>query len=226
MSAKRENPLINIGCNVIIPSVIMTKFSDEASLGQKWGLIIALLFPLLYGLWDWFRAKKLNFFSGVGLFSILTTGGIGLFKLDRNWMIVKETAIPLIFGVVVVACEFWGKSLVRLFFSQILNLEKIDSAFKERGEQTTLSRILSRSSYMLGGTFFLSAVLNFILAVMILKGNPGSVEFNKSLGKMTALSFPVISLPLMIITGFILWSLFRTITQRTSLSIEDLLLKP
>ena len=125
----------------------------------------------------------------------------------------------------VVVCEWWGRSLVRLFFAQIIDLEKIESAFKEKGDPATLARSLSRSSYMLGGTFFLSAILNFVLAAMILEGNPGSVEFNKSLGKMTALSFPVISVPLMIATGFILWSLFRTITQKTHLTAEELLLK-
>ena len=222
MSVKQENPLLNIGCNVIIPSIIMTKFSDEAWLGQVWGLIIALLFPLVYGLWDWFRLKKLNFFSGVGLFSILVTGVIGLGKLDRNWMIVKETAIPLLFGIVVVVSQWWGRSLVSIFFAQIIDLEKISTAFKEKGDQVTLEKILSRASYMLGGTFFISAVLNFLLAVFILKGEPGSVEFNKSLGKMTALSFPVISLPLMVITGFILWSFFRVINQKTHLTMESL----
>ena len=223
MAAKQESPLLNIGCNVVIPSIIMTKFSDEAWLGQVWGLIIALLFPLVYGLWDWFRLKKLNFFSGIGLFSILLTGVIGLGKLDRNWMIVKETAIPLIFGIVVIAFELWGRSLVRLFFEQIIDLKKIDAAFKEKGDHTTLNKTLSRASYMLGGTFFISAILNFVLAVYILEGSPGSVEFNKSLGKMTALSFPVISLPLMIITGLILWSFFRVITQKTHLTMETLI---
>ena len=223
MSAKQENPLLNIGCNVVIPSIIMTKFSDEAWLGQMWGLIVALLFPLVYGLWDWFRLKKLNFFSGIGLFSILLTGVIGLGKLDRNWMIVKETAIPLIFGIVVVLFEWWGRSLVRIFFEQIIDLKKIDSAFQEKGDGATLNKTLSRASYMLGGTFFISAALNFFLALYILEGEPGSVEFNKSLGKMTALSFPVISLPLMIITGFILWSFFRKITRETHLTMEALM---
>ena len=225
MSAKRENPLVNIGCNVIIPSIIMTKFSDKTSLGEVWGLVIALLFPLLYGLWDWIRAKKLNFFSGLGLFSILATGGIGLFKLDRNWMIFKETAIPLAFGIVVVVCQWWERSLVRLFFVQILDFEKIERAFREKGDHSTLDRALSRSSYMLGGTFFLSAALNFILAAMILKGDPGSTEFTKSLGKMTALSYPVIALPLMVITGLIMWFLFRTITKKTHLTLDELILK-
>ena len=223
MSAKRENPLINVGCNVIIPSVIMTKFSDDAWLGQMWGLIIALLFPLIYGLWDWLRLKKLNFFSAVGLFSILLTGVIGLGQLDRNWMIVKETAIPLVFGIVVVGCELSGRSLIRLLFAQVLDLEKVDTAFREKGQHTTLQKTLSFSSYMMGGTFFLSAVLNFVLATLILKGDPGSVEFNKSLGKMTALSFPVISLPLMVISGFIMWYLFRTITRITHLRFEELI---
>ena len=95
----KENPLINIGLNVIIPSVIMTKFSNADYLGPVWGLVVALAFPISYGLWDFLSKGKTNFFSLLGLFSVLMTGGIGLLKLDKNWMVVKETAIPALMGI-------------------------------------------------------------------------------------------------------------------------------
>ena len=49
---KKENMLLNIGCNVIIPSLIMTKLSKPEYLGQVYGLVVALLFPFTYGVID------------------------------------------------------------------------------------------------------------------------------------------------------------------------------
>jgi intracellular septation protein A len=218
--SEKENPLINIGINVVIPSVIMTKFSSAEYLGQVYGLVVALLFPLLYGIWDLVRIKKINFFSGIGLFSILVTGGIGLLSLDRNWMIVKETAIPLIMGLAVIISEFTGHSLAKTFLGQMLNMDLLKSEFEKENQTKQLEKLFKVSSYLLGSTFFISAILNYVLAEMILVGQPGTVEFNESLGKMTALSFPVISVPMMIMVGFIMFYLFKTIKKSTNLEIE------
>lgn len=220
---KKENPFINLAVNVVIPSVILTKFSSDAHLGQFWGLIIALMFPIGYGVFDFITRKKFNFFSGLGLFSVLMTGGIGLFKLDKDWMVIKETAIPLLMGCVVVGSQFFGIPLVRGFLSQVLDIDKIDLCFKENGHESLFETKLKISSFMLGGTFFISAILNYVLAVEILVGEPGSVEFNESLGKMTALSFPVISIPMVIMVGMIMFYLFNSVKKFTDLDIESVL---
>lgn len=219
----RENPIINISLNVIIPSVIMTKFSTEKYLGEVWGLVIALAFPLSYGLWDYVKRKKMNFFSGLGLFSVLMTGGIGLMKLDRQWMIIKETAVPLIMGIAVLISSLMKKPFVRMFLNQIMDLDKIDQAFEEKGHNDEFEDKMVSSNYFLAGTFFLSAVLNYVLAVMILKGEPGTVEFNQSLGRMTLLSFPVITVPMMAMVMGIIYFLINSIKKHTDLDIEDVI---
>lgn len=70
---------------------------------------------------------------------------------------------------------------------------------------------------------FLSALLNYILAVVLLTAEPGSVEFNQQLGKMTALSFPVISLPLMFVLTADLFYIFRGIKRLTGMPLEEIL---
>lgn len=220
--AKKDNFLLNIGCNVIIPSVIMTKYSTPETLGQVRGLLIALAFPLCYGLFDLIQKKKVNFFSALGLFSILITGGIGLLSLDKNWMIVKETAIPALMGIAVFISQKTETPIVKTFLNQMLDLDKIKDAFKDKNLEDDFEKTLSRSSIFLGCTFFVSAILNFVLAVIILKGQPGSVEFNESLGKMTALSFPVITIPMMIMVSLIMMYLFKGIKNKTDLEIESI----
>lgn len=220
---KKENMLLNIGCNVIIPSLIMTKLSKPEYLGQVYGLVVALLFPFTYGVIDLIKKKKINFFSALGLFSILMTGGIGLLKLNRDWMVIKETAIPTLIGIIVLISQFTGKPFVQTFLGQILDLDKIRSAYEEKSLVHDFNKILSNSSYLLCSTFFVSGILNYVLADYILKGAPGSTEFNESLGKMTAMSVPVITVPMMLMVGFIMYYLFKNIKKTTDLDFESFL---
>jgi hypothetical protein len=220
---KKENPIINIGVNVIIPSVIMTKFSNADYLGPVWGLVVALAFPISYGLWDFVSKGKTNFFSLLGLFSVLMTGGIGLMRLDKTWMVVKETAIPAVMGIGVLVSAMMGKPLVRLFLDQIMDIPKIDEAFKSKGHDQLFEKNMKLSNTLLAGTFFLSAVLNFVLAVYILEGETGSEQFNESLGKMTLLSFPVITVPMMAMVMGIIFFLINSIKRNTDLELEDVI---
>lgn len=218
---KKENPLFNIGFNLIIPTVIMMKFSGDEHLGQVYGLVTALAFPLLYGIYDLLGAGKVNVFSLLGLLSILMTGGIGLLKVDRTWMIVKETAFPLVMGLFVVGSEWFGKPIVRKVINQMIDLDKVREVYVEVDQEEHFDKRLKVSSYLLGSTFFISALLNFLLAFFVLKGQPGSEEFVNSLGKMTGLSFPVIALPMMVMVGCILFYLFNGIKKETNVELES-----
>ncbi len=203
----------------------MAKFSDPEHLGPFLGLVIALIFPLSYGLFDLISRKKYNIFSLLGLISILLTGGIGLFQLSRNWMIVKETLIPLLFGVATFISNHTRYPLLKIFFKEIFDFDKIDKAFVKNGHQGLFDSKLRLSSHFLAATFFISATLNYFLAVFILAGDPGTTEFNESLGKMTALSFPVITVPMAIMTGCLLFYLCNSIKKATSLDIENFIKK-
>ena len=218
---KNENAWLNIFLNVIIPALILTKLSDPQYLGQVWALIVALAFPILYGAYDYITRKKHNFFSALGLISVLLTGGIGLMELNKGWMVAKETAIPALMGLAVFISQYTKFPLVKTFLNQILDLDKIKLTFEEQNAGEKFQTVLKNSTLWLSLSFFISAALNYVLAVKILVGEPGSVEFNESLGKMTALSFPVISLPMMVIVGLIMFYLFREIKKTTGLEFED-----
>lgn len=221
--AKKENAFLNFGCNLVIPTIIMMKFSSEEYLGQVYGLIVALAFPLFYGLFDLFSAGKVNVFSILGLVSILMTGGIGLLKLDRTWMIVKETAFPLVMGICVFVSEVMKKPLLRSILDKMIDLDKVREVYRNENKEEHFEKRLTKSSYLLCSTFFISALLNFLLAYFVLKGEPGSEEYVNSLGKMTGLSFPVIALPMTIMVGCILYYLLNGIKKETNVEIESFL---
>ena len=75
---------------------------------------------------------------------------------------------------------------------------------------------------MVAGSFFLSSALNYILAKVVLVSQPGTVEFTEELGKMTALSFPIIAVPSTLVLMGTLFYLLRHIQKLTHLKLEDI----
>ena len=60
---KQESLLINLAFNLLVPTLVLTKLSGEDFLGIKLAIVVALAFPIVYGLHDFFTRGKLNFFS-------------------------------------------------------------------------------------------------------------------------------------------------------------------
>ncbi len=196
---QRENPLLSILMNIVIPVIILMRFSGEEWLGPVNGLLVALAFPLVYGVFDFSQRRTFNFLPIVGIVGILLTGGIGLLKLDPKWIAVKEAAIPLVIGLVVLGSLKTRFSLLTMLLNQVIDSAAVNAALDARGTRPEYSKRLVTATYIVASSFFLSATLNYFLARLVVVSQPGSTAFNEELGKMTALSFPVISVPAIII---------------------------
>lgn len=227
-STKKENFLLNIALNIVIPTVILSKFSGEAHLGVKGGLIVALAFPIIFGIMDFFRAKKINAFSALGVVSILLTGGISLLELDPKYIAIKEATIPAILGLATLISLKTRYPLVKtlLFNEKIMRTDKIHDALVQAGNTLKFEKTLIKASYMIAGSFMLSSILNYVLAKVLLVSAPGTEAFNAELGKMTAYSYVVIALPSMAVLASALFYLFRSVTKLTGLPLEDVFVDP
>lgn len=223
--AHKPRPMVDMIVSIIIPSVILMKFSGDDGLGVTGGLIAALAFPLSWGLFELVKYKKFNFISILGLISVLLTGGIGLFKLDPQWLAVKEAAIPGIIGLAVLASTFTRYPLIRtlIYNPSIMDVDKIKQVLIERGNHDAFEARLLKVTYLLSGTFFFSSVMNYILAKWIVSSPAGSVAFNEELGQLALLSYPMIAIPSMLMMAGILYYLWRTISGMTGLSLEAVL---
>jgi len=221
----QPRPMIDLMVSIIIPSVILMKFSGEDGLGATGGLITALAFPLGWGMFELVKYKKINIISVMGLISVLLTGGIGLFKLDPQWLAIKEAAIPGIIGLIILASTYTRYPLIKtmIYNPSIMNVEKIKQILIERGNHKEFEARLLRVTYLLSGTFFFSSILNYILAKWIVSSPAGSVAFNKELGQLALLSYPVIAVPSMLMMAGILYYLWRSINGMTGLSMEAIL---
>ncbi len=221
---KRENLILNLIFNIALPTLILTKFSGEKTLGPVYGLIVALVFPLGYGLWDFVQRRQANFISIIGFTSVLLTGGLGLMKVGPMGFAIKEAALPLIIGVFVLISQGTKRPLVKtiLLNDQILDLPRVDAALEQRGNRAGLDLLLKRASYALAGSFVISAALNFGLARYVLKSPPATEAFNAELARMQVLNWPVIALPSMVILMVILWKLIAGIGKLTGLTTDEI----
>lgn len=227
-TAKRENLWLNLACNAILPGILLTKLSKDHVLGPVWGLVVSLMLPLGYGVYDLVSRRKWNVLSILGFVSILTTGVLGLMKTSPFWFAVKEAAFPIIIGLAIPLSLKTRQPLVRtmLYNDQVINTEKVHQALESRGNVQAFEKLLVQASWMLSLAFTISAVLNFVLARWIITEPSGSPEFNAQLGKMNWISWPVIVLPMMAMLMFALLRLLKGVEALSGLKGEDVFHQP
>lgn len=213
----------NLAFNIIIPVVILTRFSGEDSLGPAWSIVLALSFPIGYGLWDLKGSGKINPFSVLGIVSVVLTGGISLLELDPQYIAIKEAAIPGIIGLAVLGSQHTRFPLVKTLIlnGQVIRVDDLYAALAARGNTAAFGQRMAQASYIVAASFFMSSVLNYVLATVILVSPPGTPEYTAELGRMTALSYPVIAIPSMIVLMTAIWFVFSSIKRLTGHRLES-----
>jgi len=201
------------------------RLSGEDKLGPTGALIFALSFPILWGLYDLFKNGTRNYVAILGVVSVLLTGGIGLLKLDAQWLAVKEAAIPLTIGVGVLVANYLGFPVIRklLYNDNVMRVDRIQTALQSNNTESEFDSSLSRANILFACTFFFSAIANYILAKTIVTSDSGTEAFNNELGRMTLLSYPVIAIPSMIMMFAIFYYIWRTINRLTGLKLEQVI---
>lgn len=222
---KSSGFLINLMFNIVIPTLILSKLSEDHQLGPIWALVAALAFPLGFGLWELQQSKKVNFLSVLGVISVLLTGGISLLQLDPAYIAIKEAAVPGIIALVVLISQRSKYPLVKkiLLNDELMDLTKLEASLKANNAEQLFAAKLQNCAYLVAGSFVVSSILNYGLAKYLLVSAPGTAAFNEELAQMTALSYPVIALPCTIMLMVAIWYLFSQIGKVTGESIESFL---
>ena len=215
--------MLNLLITVILPIIILTRFSSEDSLGPDRALALALALPIGYALIELFRTRRVSASPIIGIVSVLLTGGFRLLDIPPEWFAVKEAAIPAILALAILVSAWIGRPLARIFLDQILDRERIDTALAEHGTTYEYEQRTAIATYLLAGAFVLSAILNFVLARIVVTSDPGTDAFNSELGRMTALSYPVITIPVMIVLFITILYVFNTVGKLTGLEMEDMM---
>ena len=145
--SRRENPLVSLAVNIVIPVIILVRFSGEDQLGPVNGLLLALAFPVVYGLYDFIARRGFNPYSMLGFVSVLLTGGIGLLKLPVEWLAIKEAAIPFILCLAVVVSMRTPYPLVKTIMHKVISVERVYEALDRRPERGGV-RAAGRSGHL------------------------------------------------------------------------------
>jgi len=221
----KPRPWVDLLVSIIIPSVILMKFSGDEHLGSVNALLIGLAFPLGWGLFELIRYHKKNFIALLGLVSVGLTGGIGLLEIDAQWLAVKEAAIPAIIGLAVLISTKTRYPLVRtlLYNPNLLDVNKIQAALESNNQVDEFDKRLLNATYFFSGTFLFSSIMNYVLARWIVTSPSGTQAFNEELGRMTLLSYPMIAIPSTVMMMCIFYYLWRTIRRLTGFTLEEVM---
>ncbi len=221
---KNENLLASVVCNIVLPALVLGNLSGPHRLGPAGALVLALVFPVGYGAYDFYRRRKANLISIISFVGVLLTGGLGLLKLDGFWFAVKDAAISSLIGLAVLFSVRSREPLVKAIFCNetVMDLPRVEAALRERGHETDFRRLLQRCTLLVAAAFFVSAVLGYALARYLLRSPSGTPEFNAELAKMHWFSWPIIVVPCMVLMMVALWRLVVGLKKLTGLTTDEI----
>jgi len=221
----KGNPLIEIAVTILVPAIILMQLSGEHRLGAAGALMLALAFPIGWGLWEGATRRKMSWLALLGVISTLLTGGIGLLQLDPKWLAIKEAAVPALIGLAVLGSNWTRWPLIRIlvFNPTLFDVPKVERALESRGTVVPFEMRLRTGTLLLAGTFFFSAAMNYVMARWIVTSPAGTEAFNEELGRLTLLSYPFIAVPSMVMMMGLMYWLARSAKQLTGLPIGDML---
>lgn len=230
---KQENVFISLLCNLILPVLILQKGSKLGFEGASTlSLVIALAFPFIYGLVDYIKNRNKNIISILGVVNIFITGIFAIAQLEGQWFALKEAAIPFLLGIGVIISIKLKKPFMQflLFQSGAFKKELLEQKIAENNNQVAFEKQMNYSTYLLSASFFLSSLLNYVLALRIfilidtkLTREQQKEVLNMQIADMNWMGMLVISVPLLFFLAFILWDFFRSIRKLSGLTIEDLI---
>jgi hypothetical protein len=256
MPAKKpaeEHPLANILINVLIPVLALSFLSKDPALQQEIGrtprfwhigplaaMIVALSLPVGYGIWHFVKTRKPNFFSSLGIISVLLTGGLTLYLWNPDGTVkpnagllfgIKEALIPLVLGVAILKSFRTTTPLLNIFLynDNIFDIPKIENRVTERNAAEGYQMLLLRATRLFAASFFLSSAMNLSLALFFFAGFEATAAdaletYNSIIARLTGWGFAVIGIPMLVFLFFTLRFLLAGLRELTGLKDEELML--
>ena len=146
-------------------------------------------------------------------------------KIDKDWIAIKEAAIPSIIGLAILISLKTPYPLVRtlIYNENIINIATVEWEIKVRNNLQSFTRLLYNITVLLAFSFLLSAILNFTLAKILINSESGTEAFNEEIGRMTLLSYPIIVVPCTVITLIAFWKILSGLKKLSGLNLDEIL---
>ncbi len=223
MSSDNRSAIAELVMTVALPAFCLIVLTDEERLGPAWGLVVALVPPIVWGVGSMVRQGEVSALAVVALVSVLLTGGVGLLELDAQWFAVKEAAVPAALGLAVMATARTRFALVPILLDRLFDLDKARSAAHARGRGADLRRAMARATVAMGGILVASGGLNFLLARWLVASPTGSEAFGVELGRYTLISLPALLVPTTLGMAFVLSRVLAALEDTSGAEHEEFL---
>jgi hypothetical protein len=190
--------------------------------------------------WHFIKTRKGNFFSALGMISILLSGGLTLYLWNKDGTVkpnagflfgIKEALIPLVLGIAILTSHRSASPLIRVFLynDSIFDIPKIETRVAEISAQADYDRLLLGATKLFATSFFLSSLMNLGLAQWFFRGfNAAAVDalekYNAIIASVTGWGFAVIGVPIVIFLFFTLRRLLKGLEKLTGLTEDQLML--
>lgn len=151
----KENLFVSIIFYVVIPVFILNKLNTTFDPLKT--LIIALIFPLGYGVYDFMKRKQASPIAVLGIVSILIKGLFAFYKLDGFWFAIQEAAIPTFLGIFTIASAWIGKPFVNylIYNENVFKTELLEEKLAANNAQKAFKALIWQITMVFGGAFFL-----------------------------------------------------------------------
>jgi len=217
--------LVDLAFSIIIPVLILRKFSGEDNLGPLLALIVALSFPLMLAIYEFIKERKIGFVPCLGFISVLFTGGVAVLELPKEYIIIKEALLPLLIGLAVVFSIFIKKPFIKTMIhnDMFVRTDLVDAKLEELNKQSEFEGLMVKATWILASSFLVSSILNYVLAKFLLISEPGTEAFNQEFSTLTLWSYPLIAIPSTIVTLFAVFYAARQVLKMTGYTLEDII---
>ena len=151
------------------------------------------------------KTRKGNFFSALGLVSVLLSGGLTVYLWNKNGTVkpnagllfgIKEALIPLVLGVAILTSHRSTTPLIRVFLynDTIFDIPKIENRVAEISGQAEYDKLLLGATRLFAASFFLSSLMNLGLAQWFFRGFDATAidaleKYNAIIARVTGWGF-------------------------------------
>jgi hypothetical protein len=222
MDAETRESLIELGLNILAPTIVLIFLSGEDYLGPELGLGVGLSFPILHSARSLWLKGSISPLSVIAVVSVLLTGGIGLLELEARWFVLKEGGVSIAFAVLTVASLWSPWPAVEILWWIAFDEQKVRAALADNGQTESYQQDLTRATWGLGAVMFAAAGVTWALAAYLVTADAGTTQFNEQLGRYTFASFAAITFPSMGAMLYLLNKLMDATEDKTGLHIQDL----
>lgn len=210
-----------IAATVVAPSLVLVLGSDV--FGGTGVLLVGLAPPLLWAVRGLIRARTVSPIAVLSIVGVTASGGVGLLELDTRWFAWKEAALGVLVGVLTGASAFTPWCVVGVVLDRLFVRDRVVEALARQGTADEYRRAVRNATLGLAVVSLVAAVVSGLLARSMVHSAAGTPEFGSEVGYYTGWSFPVVTVPSLVLSVVVFRRLLARVEQLTGTAWDELL---